>query len=62
MNKKLGRPKTPSQKARAPGISVRLTPQERKLIDAAVERSKLSQSDWARKGLIYVASNGIVLA
>ena len=59
---KTGRPKTPKTKARAPGLSVRLTPEERKAIEAAIQRSGLSQSEWARKGLLYVASNGISLA
>jgi hypothetical protein len=61
MKKKMGRPKTPQSVARVPGISVRLTKDERKTIDAAIRQSGLSQSDWARKGLIYVASNGIAL-
>ena len=62
MNKRLGRPKTPKHKAKAPGISVRLSPEERQIIQAAINASNLSQSEWARKGLLYIAKNGIVLA
>ena len=57
--KKVGRPKVPMDQARVPGISVRLTADERKPIDAAIKRSGLKQSDWARKSLIYVAVNDI---
>lgn len=57
----MGRPKTPQSSARVPGLSVRLTKDERKTIDAAIKHSRLSQSNWARKALIYVASNGITL-
>jgi hypothetical protein len=59
MTKKAGRPKVPKDKARSPGISVRLTVDERKPIDSAVKSSGLTQSNWARKALIYVASNDI---
>ena len=52
---KVGRPKLPKDQSRAPGISVRLTQGDRKPIDAAIKRSGLTQSDWARKSLIYVA-------
>lgn len=40
-------------------ISIRLTVDERKPIDAAIKLSGLSQSEFARKALLYVASNGI---
>jgi hypothetical protein len=56
---KAGRPKTAKDKARSPGISVRLTIAEKTAIDAAIKRSGLSQSEWARKCLIYVATSGI---
>jgi hypothetical protein len=59
MTKKAGRPKVAKSKARSPGISVRLTPDERKPIDAAIKLSGLTQSDWARKSLNYVAISGI---
>jgi hypothetical protein len=60
MHKKVGRPVTPKDKARAPGISVRLTSQEATAINDAVSRSGItSKSDWARKSLLYVALNGI---
>jgi Mobilization protein NikA len=61
MTRKAGRPKVAKSKARSPGISVRLTPDERKPIDTAIKASKLTQSDWARKSLLYVANNGICI-
>lgn len=59
---KFGRPKVPKNKALAPGISVRLTPEERKLVDAAVTNSGLTKSEWARKMLLSAATNAKVLA
>jgi len=59
MTKKAGRPKVPKHEAKVPGISVRLTAGERKAIDDAIKRSDLTQSEWARKSLIYVASHDI---
>jgi len=59
MTRKAGRPKVEKAKARAPGISVRLTPDERKPIDSAIRASGLTQSEWARKSLHYIASNCI---
>ncbi|MBI5772166.1 MAG: hypothetical protein HZA89_00305 [Verrucomicrobia bacterium] len=59
MTKKAGRPRVSKAKARSPGISVRLTADERKPIDAAIKRSGLSQSNWARKSLLYIAASDI---
>ena len=59
MGNKVGRPTTPREHARAPGISVRLTQAERVVIDAAIKQSGLGRSAWARKCLLYVAQNGI---
>jgi uncharacterized protein (DUF1778 family) len=61
MKKRAGRPKVPKNKAKSPGISVRLAPKEREVIDKAISASGLSQSDFARKSLLYVAENGIHL-
>jgi uncharacterized protein (DUF1778 family) len=61
MPKKVGRPKVSKGNARSPGISIRLTPDERKPIDLAIKLSGLTQSNWARKSLLYVASNGICI-
>lgn len=58
---KVGRPKVPKDKAFVPGVSVRLTAADRKTIDTAIKESGISQSDWARKALIYVAERGIKL-
>ena len=57
MKKHVGRPKVPKTKAKTPGISVRLAQDERKLIDRAIEASGLSQSQWARKALLYAAGS-----
>ncbi len=59
---KVGRPKLPQNKVYSPGISLRLPQSDRKAIDAAIAASGLTQSIWARKALLYVAKNGIVLA
>jgi uncharacterized protein (DUF1778 family) len=58
MKKRAGRPKVPKNKAKSPGISVRLVPNERKAIDKAIAASGLSQSDWARKALLSAAGIG----
>jgi uncharacterized protein (DUF1778 family) len=52
MSTKAGRPKVPKKMAKAPGISIRLMPDERKAIDRAIDESGLSQSEWVRKTLI----------
>lgn len=57
---KVGRPKSPEDKARAPGISVRLTKGESNLISDYLTKCGIrSKSDWARKSLLYVVSNDI---
>ena len=62
MSTKMGRPKVPKIKALAPGISVRISPVERKAVDAAIKRSGLSQSKWVRKVLLSAAGDGNVSA
>lgn len=59
MKRKAGRPKKAKGETRVPGISVRLTAEERKTLDGAISNSGLSQSDWARKGLLYLANNRV---
>ena len=59
---KVGRPKLSKNKVYAPGISLRLVLSERQAIDKAIAASGLTQSEYARKALLYVASRGIVLA
>jgi hypothetical protein len=61
MKKRAGRPKVSKNKAKSPGISVRLNAEERKSIDSAIKRSKLTQSEFARKSLLYVATGGICI-
>ncbi len=55
MKKRVGRPKVPKNKVYSPGISIRLAQDERKAIDKAIAASGLSQSDWARKALLFAA-------
>jgi mobilization protein NikA len=57
MKKRVGRPIVPKNKAKTPGISVRLAGNERKTIDAAIKQSGLSQSEWARKALLSAAND-----
>jgi hypothetical protein len=54
--RKRGRPKVPKSKALTPGLSVRLTASERQAVDAAIARSGLTQSEWARKVLLSAAT------
>jgi len=58
MKKSVGRPKVPKNRAKSPGISVRLTPDERVLIEKAVKASGLSQSEFARKALLSATTDG----
>jgi len=58
---KAGRPKKPKDQSLTPGISVRLNPAERKVVDAAIAKAGVRQSAWARKALLYIARNDIVL-
>jgi hypothetical protein len=62
MKKRVGRPKVPKNRFYSPGISLRLAPNDRKAIDKAIAASGLTQSEYARKALLYVAENGIRLA
>ena len=58
---KVGRPKKPKDQSLTPGISARFNPEERKVIDAAIEKSDIKQSVWVRKALLHVAANDILL-
>jgi len=51
----VGRPAKPREVARNPGLSIRLTAEERRVIDAAVARSGLTQSAWVRNALLAAA-------
>lgn len=61
MPKKVGRPRLAKAKVYAPGISLRLVVNERRVIDNAIQKSGLSQSEWARKSLLHVATHDIKL-
>ena len=58
MIKRVGRPKVPKNRAKSPGISVRLATNERKAIDAAIAASGLTQSIWARKTYLFPMTDG----
>jgi hypothetical protein len=60
--KRVGRPNVPKIKTFAPGVSIRLVPADRKVIDDAVRKSGLRLSEWARKSLMHVASNDILIS
>jgi len=59
MGKTMGRPRKPKAEIRAPGISIRLTESELMAVSDAAKRAGLGRSKFARKALLYVASNGI---
>ncbi len=56
--KKIGRPPLPRSKARGKYLSLRLRPDEQREVDAAIERSGKSKSDWLRDALLSVARAG----
>jgi len=58
---KVGRPKKPDGQTLTPGISIRLNATERKIVDSAIQKSKLRQSEWARKALLHFAQRDILL-
>jgi uncharacterized protein (DUF1778 family) len=57
MKKRAGRPKVAKNKAKSPGISIRLVQDDQKAIDKAIAASGLTQSDWARKALLSAAAS-----
>jgi hypothetical protein len=52
---KIGRPKVPKSRARAKYLSLRLRPDEQREVDAAIERSRKSKSDWLRDVMLAAA-------
>ena len=56
MKSKLGRPKVSKAKLRAILIQARVSPEENKVITAALKRSKDGKSEWVRKALLSAAS------
>lgn len=55
-----GRPKIAKDKARAPGISFRLTPEESLVIESYITRHGIKRkTGLARKSLLYVVTNDI---
>jgi hypothetical protein len=55
MLRKAGRPKVPKSKAFQPGFSLRVRPEEFKIIRDAIARSSLTQSNWLRDALLEKA-------
>jgi hypothetical protein len=53
--KKMGRPAFPADRVRAKYLSLRLRPDEQREVDAAIERSGKSKSDWLREALLAAA-------
>jgi hypothetical protein len=56
MKSKMGRPKVPKAKLRGIIVQARFSPEEHRVIAAAVQRSKESQSGWVRKTLLENAA------
>jgi hypothetical protein len=56
---KVGRPPKPSGTAQTGTITVKLSLQDKQIIDVAVASAKVGRSTWARKALLYVATNDI---
>ena len=52
MKRKRGRPKVSRAKARGHHVSLRLRPDEQREVDAAIQRSGKSKSDWLREALL----------
>ena len=57
MKAKLGRPKVAKAKLRAILIQARVSSEENRIINAAMERSKDGRSEWIRKTLIAAAQD-----
>jgi len=53
--KKAGRPKLPKAKARQPGFSLRLLPDEQDEITRAIAKSGVSKTDWIKEALLSKA-------
>lgn len=51
-----GRPRRDPSVVAKP-LAIRLTPSERRAIEAAAERDGMSVSDWARRAMLLVATS-----
>jgi len=58
MARKVGRPKVPKSKAFHPGFSVRMKPDEHKIVSDAIGNSDKTQSAWLRDALLEKARKG----
>jgi len=58
MKPKMGRPKVAKTKLRGIMVNARLSPEENKEIQAAIETSPDNKSDWIRKALLSQARSG----
>ena len=56
MKSKMGRPKVAKSKLRGVIVNARLSPEEHRLIAAAVKRAKVTKSDWVRETLLEKAA------
>jgi hypothetical protein len=57
MKPKMGRPKVAKAKLRGIIVNARLSPEENKVINEAIRRSKLAKSEWIRKALLSAAAS-----
>ena len=55
MKPKIGRPKVKKSKLRAILIQARVSEDENRVIQTALERSKSAKSDWIRQALLRAA-------
>ena len=54
-----GRPKLPAGRARSFVISLRFTPDEHAMVEAAAARDKLTVAEWARRAAVSAASGDL---
>jgi uncharacterized protein (DUF1778 family) len=57
--KKMGRPELPLEKRKMVTLTLRLTAEERDLVDHAASEAGMKLSAWARKTLVQKAHRGV---
>jgi uncharacterized protein (DUF1778 family) len=55
MKPKMGRPKVPKAKRRVIIVNARLSPEEDKVLQAAIAKSPHNKSEWVRQALLSTA-------